>query len=307
MLYWLLLGERTLPEHALEAFPADLLSLVVPGAITGASAERLGDSVPSWATGGAYLGLPLLVLVALFARSAWRERSAQVLLAVFAAATVASLGRTLVVGGTDTDVPLPWAPFGELPLLRYAIPLRFSLYAFLAAAVIVALWLARRPSAGSWALAALVVLSLAPAVGSSAWHTPLSDPPFFATDRAKALLGPKDRVLTIPAWGRNMRWQAREDFSFALATGYTGAFPENYTRYPIYERLLSAGLDPAAGRVTPSSRAQLRRFVADKGVTAIVVQDAFAEQWGPLLSTLGARPRQEDGVVVYRLRGAAPG
>jgi hypothetical protein len=59
--------------------------------------------------------------------------------------------------------------------------------------------------------------------------------------------------------------------------------------------------------VTPSSRAQLRRFVADKGVTAIVVQDAFAEQWGPLLATLGARPRQEDGVVVYRLRGGAPG
>jgi hypothetical protein len=307
VLYWLLLGERTLPEHALEAFPADLLSLIVPGTITGASSERLGESVPSWATGGAYLGLPLLVLVGLFAWQARGDRAAQVLLAGFAAATVASLGRTLVVGGTDTEIPLPWTLAGELPLLRYAIPLRFSLYAFLAAAVIVALWLARRPHAASWALAVVVVLSLVPAIGSAAWHTPLSDPPFFATDRAKAVLGPEDRVLTIPAWGRNMRWQAREDFSFALATGYTGAFPESYTRFPIYDRLLSAGLNPDAARVTPSSRAELRRFVAAKGVTAIVVQDSFAREWAPLLGTLGARPRQEGGVVVYRLRGAAPG
>jgi hypothetical protein len=306
LLYYLLFGRRTLPEHALEAFPADLLSLVVPGSLVAASPERVGGDVPGWATDGAYLGVPLLALVGVFAWRHRASRAAQVLLVAFAAAAVAGLGRTLIVGGHDTDVPMPWAPFAELPLLRYAIPLRFTLYAFLAAAVIVALALTRRPGAGTWALAAAMVLSIVPAVGSSAWHTPLSDPPFFASDRAQEVLGPEDNVLTIPAWGRNMRWQARADFTYAMATGYTGAFPASYSRFGIYNRLLSAGLIPGAARVTPQSRAELRRFVAAKGVTAIVVQDAFAREWAPLLGTLGARPIREDGVVVYRLRGAPP-
>lgn len=304
VLYYLLFGHRTLPEHALEAFPADLLSLVVPGALLAASPGRVGDAVPGWATDGAYLGVPLLVLVGLFAWRQRRNRAAQVLLAAFAAAAVFGLGRTLVVGGHDTHVPMPWTPFAELPFLRYAIPLRFTLYAFLAAAVIVALVLARRPGVGTWALAAVMVLSIVPAVGSSAWHTPLSDPPFFAEDGAEEVLGARDHVLTIPAWGRNMRWQSRADFAYAMATGYTGAFPASYSRFPIYNRILGAGLIPGVARVTPESRAQLRRFVAAKGVTAIVVQDGFAREWAPLLATLGARPMRRDGVMVYRLRGA---
>jgi len=307
ILYYLLFGHRTLPEHALEAFPADLLSLVVPGALVAASPERVGGSVPSWATDGAYLGVPLLILVGLFAWRRRQSRRAQVLLAAFAAAAVFSLGRTLVVGGHDTNVPMPWTPFAELPFLRYAIPLRFTVYAFLAAAVIVALVLARRPGAGTWALAAVVVLSIVPTIGSSAWHTPLSDPPFFAADRAQQVLGERDHVLTIPAWGRNMRWQSRADFAYAMATGYTGAFPASYSRFEIYNRILGAGLIPGVARDTPESRAELRRFIAAKGVTVIVVQDAFAAEWAPLLGTLGARPVREDGVVVYRLKGAPPG
>jgi len=306
MLYYLLFGHRTLPEHALEAFPADLLSLAVPGALVAASPERVGGSVPSWATDGAYLGVPLLVLVGLFAWRRRHSRPAQVLLAAFVAAAVFGLGRTLIVGGHDTNVPMPWTPFAELPFLRYAIPLRFTVYAFLAAAVIVALLLARRPGAGTWALAAVVVLSIVPAIGSNAWHTPLSDPPFFAADRAQQVLGDRDHVLTIPAWGRNMRWQSRADFAYAMATGYTGAFPASYSRFEIYNRILGAGLIPGVARVTPQSRAQLRRFVAAKDVTAIVVQDAFVREWAPLLGTLGARPVREDGVVVYRLKGAPP-
>jgi hypothetical protein len=307
MLYYLLFGHRTLPEHALEAFPADLLSLVVPGSLVAASVERVGGSVPGWATDGAYLGVPLLALVGVFAWRQGRNRAAQVLLGAFATAAVFGLGRTLIVGGHDTNLPMPWTPFGELPFLRYAIPLRFTVYASLAAALIVALALARRPGAGTWALAALVVLSIVPAVGSSAWHTPFSDPPFFASGRAQEVLGARDHVLTIPAWGRNMRWQSRADFSYAMATGYTGAFPASYSRFPIYNRILGAGLIPGVARDTPKSRAQLRRFVAAKGVTAIVVQDGFAPEWAPLLGTLGARPVREDGVVVYRLRGAPPG
>jgi hypothetical protein len=101
-----------------------------------------------------------------------------------------------------------------------------------------------------------------------------------------------------------MRWQSRAGFAYAMATGYTGAFPASYTRFGIYDRILGAGFIPGVARVTPQSRAQLRRFVEAKGVTAIVVQDGFAREWAPLLGTLGARPVSQGGVVVYRLRSA---
>ena len=29
-----------------------------------------------------------------------------------------------------------------------------------------------------------------------------------------------------------MRWQSRADFAYALATGYIGAFPASYRRFP---------------------------------------------------------------------------
>ena len=295
--------ERTLPEQALAAYPADLLSFVVPGVLVAASGERAGLTVPDFATGAAYFGLPLLVLVAVFA---WMHRghgAARLLVAAFAIAAAAALGKSLVVGGDDTGIPLPWAPFAELPLLRFAIPLRFSAFAFLAAAVVVALWLTWRPTAGRWALALLVVASIAPAVGNTQWHTALADPGFFTGDDPAPQLAQDDRVLVIPAVGPSMRWHASADFGFAMAAGYLGAIPKSYTRYPMWDRLASA-FDPEATRVSPASRADLRRFVSDKGVTAVVIEESFAAEWRPLIDTLGVRPVRTGGVLLYRLAAA---
>lgn len=301
LLYYVVFRTGTLPEHALSAFPADLLSFVVPGSLVAASAERVGAANPAWATGSTYLGLPLLVLVVAFA---WAHRgglAARLAVIAFVVAAIGALGDTLHVGGDRTGVPLPWAGFAELPLLRYAIPIRFSLFVFLAAGLIVALWLAWRPSGARWALALVVMVSLLPAVGDAAWHTRLSHVPFFADGGYEAFLDESDRVLTVPVNGRAMHWQAQADFSFDLAAGYVGQDPESYSRFPIWNELVAAPVDPRAAQAAAESAGELRRFLADKGVTVIVAERSIGVPLRRLFASLGARPIETGGVLLYRL------
>jgi len=273
----------------------------VPGPLVAASPEQVGATSPAWTTGSTYLGLPLLALVGAFAWAHRRRLAARLSVIAFLLGAVAALGATLHVGGTKTGLPLPWTPFAELPFLRYAIPLRFSVFAFLAAALIVGLWLAWRPSSARWALALVVLVSLVPAVGDPVWHTRLSDVPFFSDDRYEGLLHERDRVLTIPVSGRNMRWQAQADFSFRLAAGYVGQDPEGYTRFPIWGALVAAPVDPAAARRAADSPAELRRFIEAKGVTVIVTEQGITEPLRGLFGSLGARPVKIGGVLLYRL------
>ena len=62
-------------------------------------------------------------------------------LALMAVAAVLSLGPTLLVGGEDTGIPLPWAFFEDLPLLPSLIPARLAQLTALFAGLLVALFL----------------------------------------------------------------------------------------------------------------------------------------------------------------------
>lgn len=295
LLWFMLFEPHTVPEQALKDFPADLASFVVPSPFIELATTHDPGGGPAYANGFAYLGVPLAVLLGLFALEARRRRAARLVLVVLAATLVASLGRELYVAGTDTGIPLPWALFAWLPALEYAIPVRFTGFMFLGAAVAVALWLAWHGGRARWALALVAVAFLLPNVGNTIWRTPLADPPLIENDDVGAVVGERDRVLTVPAWGANMRWQAESDFDFSMAAGYVGAFPESYQRYPAWHMLLS-------GRLRPGYAAELRRFVRDKGVT-VVLQDARnREPWNELLGTLGVRPQRVGGMLVYRLR-----
>jgi hypothetical protein len=287
------------PAQALKDYPADALSLVVPAHYQEVATGHTRAGVPDYAVGYTYLGLPLVVLLAVFVFRYRRKRAAVLLGLCVAIAAVASLGKELHVRGHDTGVPLPWAAFAELPILRYAIPIRFGLFFFLPAAVAVALWLTwargRATVWASWGLAALVVVFFLPAFGNDLWKTRLTSPAFFDSDAARSLIRDDDRVLTVPTWGETMRWHADQDFRFDLSGGYLGAFPESYSRYPAYGTVLS-------GVATPRSTADLRRFVRDKGVTVIVVDERRPGPWRRFFGTLGVKPVETQGVLVYRLR-----
>jgi hypothetical protein len=295
LLWFTLFEPHTAPEQALKGFPTDLASWFVPSPYMELATTHDPADGPSYASGFGYLGVPLAILLVLFAVETWRRRAARIVLVALAAALVASLGRELIVAGTATGVPLPWALASELPLLQYAIPVRFTAFTFLAAAISVALWLAWRGGRARWALAIAALLFLVPNAGNTIWRTPIEDPPLFEGDRHREVVGERDRVLTVPAWGANMRWHAEADFDFGLAGGYVGAFPESYTRYPAWQMLLS-------GRLRPGYAAELRRFVRAKGVTVVLVDERYLGPWRRLFESLGVRPERDGGMLVYRLR-----
>jgi hypothetical protein len=290
-LYYFFFGRHYPPGGTY--FTADLAGFSLPPpllAFTREGPQLRGSNTET------YLGLPLIALIVAFAWQQRRSRSAWLLVICLLLPAVASLGGRLIVRGDQTGIWLPWSLLAHLPVLRYAITLRFALFVILPAALIVAMWLARGGGLGRWALALLVVASFLPKPGDAAWSTKIHDPAFFQTDRYRAYLKPADHVLTIPAWGPNERWQANAKFRFKLADGYAGnPFPPSYARYPTWNTLLT-------GRLTPDYARQLRRFTADKGVTAIVVDQRVPGPWTTLFGSLGVRPVNTGGVLFYRLR-----
>ena len=216
---------------------------------------------------------------------------------------ILALGATLFVHGHKTSIHGPWWLLKQLPVLRYAIPVRFAVFYLLPAALMVALllsrWSLRQPAGmAAWGLTAVAIAFIVPNVGSSSFDTRIADPPFFASGAYKAYIHPSDNVLTIPAWGPNERWQANTGFRFNLSDGYAGnPFPPSFTRYPAWNMFLT-------GKLTPDYAAQLRRYVVDKRVTAVVVDQSVPGPWTKLFGSLGVRPVSTGGVFVYRVRPA---
>ena len=92
---------------------------------------------------GGYICLPLLAIVVLFARERWRERRARFMVYMLAWASVLAMGPLLQILG-HRMIPLPAAALVVVPLLDKSIPARFMIYAYLALAVIVVMWLAEK-------------------------------------------------------------------------------------------------------------------------------------------------------------------
>jgi hypothetical protein len=291
-LYYFFFGTQYPPGATY--FRADLAAFALPPDTVAITNSHQPGAAFKGSVLETYLGLPLILVIVLFAGQWRRSRVAWLLLICLGAAAVLSLGQELIVRGEFTGIWMPWEPFIRLPVINHAIAVRLALYVALAAAMIVALWLTRGGVA-RWALALLAIAFILPDVGNRAWHTDISDPPFVSTGKFREYLTPRDRVLTIPAWGPNERWQANADFDFKLAAGYAGnPFPRSYSRYPIWNAFIS-------GKLPRDYPRELRRFVRDKGVTAIVVDKRHTGPWRRLFGSLGVRPQDTGGVLLYRL------
>jgi hypothetical protein len=289
---YFLLGDHY-PPVALY-FSTDLAAFVLPPHAVALTNNHDPDAAFRGSATAGYLGLPLILLIAAYVWEARRSRVTWLLLSCLLVPAVASLGPGVIAREQLTDIPLPWELVDDLPLVRYLITSRFSLYVILAAALVAALWLTRGGKV-RWMLALLVVVSLLPAVGNSVWQTDTSTPAFFNSGAFRAQLTPSDRVLAVPIWGPNERWQAESGFEFKLVGGYLGTgFPEEYTRYATWETLKT-------GQLSDDYPLHLRRFVRAKGVTAIAVDKRVPGPWRKLFGTLGLPPKDTGGVLLYRL------
>jgi len=317
-LYYALTSVRVSGFQTPSDFVADLLNLFIPTHVEAAGAGWLHDVSKrfpgNYTEQGAFLGLPVIAIVVLFARNRWRSSGGRFLIVSLVLALLASLGPELTVGGHGV-IPLP-TPFGHetvtvpgvgtkfLPLFDNALPVRFALYMSLAAAVIVALWMTSRPTGDVWVwlLPALAILLLIPNPAAKIWSTTYKIPPFFTDAAYRTCLNPNEVVLPQPvrAGGPEMLWQVADAFRFRMAGGrlQTSA-PTSFLHPPSIARI-SIGDPPG-----PDQSKLLLAYFAAKGVTSVIVDKAQVAIWAPPLDRIAKR-QDVGGVLLYHVAGAAP-
>jgi len=294
LLFFLIARPHASPTQATAAFAGDLASWIVPAPEMAIARTHDLAAAPPYPF-GSYLGLPLVGIVLAYAWRSRRERRGQFLVVCVAVPALASLGGRLEIHGQYTAIGLPWGLMTDLPGLDHAIPARFPLFTFLAAAVVLATWLGTRPRASRWLPALAALLFLTPALGSAAWRYSLPRTPrLFTAARYRHVLQGAEQVLVYPIFDGE-RWQAEGGFRFRLADGAVGGYPASFLRYPIFQALLLA-------TPIPDQHSQLWRFIAAKDIDAIVVPaKSSAPAADALFAPLGVRPVNVGGARVYRL------
>ena len=292
-----------------DKFSSDLAAFVLPTQITQLGGLRFLGTTNALTSGyvesAAYLGLPLLVMIALAVRAGWRRPGVMVLAATLLVVALFSLGGRLHVGGSSS-IPLPWALLHGLPVLGLMLPARFMLYGSLIASVLAAMWLATgRRRAGPWLLALASVVSLLPAVGRDYWHSTPALPRLFTTSAYRHQIGRRDIALVLPVGidGQSMLWQAEAHLGFTMASGYVVA-PEAddpYKHYPIYPTLTYSVVKPGAERAASA-------FLSSHHVTVAILDAAAApaSPWPAILAQLGWGATTVDGALIMRPEGIVP-
>ncbi|KAA1249626.1 hypothetical protein F0Q45_14080 [Mycobacterium simiae] len=261
------------PVQDPKTYSTDLVNLVVPtpyqliapDAATHVSREFSG--LYHEATG--YLGLPLLVLLVVVAVRQWNDLRIRVASITEALLFVLSLGPWLHIGKEALPVPLPWLLFGKLPLFKHVLPGRFTLLAWLAVAVIVAIVIGRatrlapRPAA-RWLLpvvAALVLILPAPLQ-----RQPFYTPAFFRTWSSHNI-EPTETVLVAPYFinggqAAPMVWAAQADYGLRM--------PEAYAYMPQPDGRTSSG--------PPATRLSKIMLAIQDGETSLVARGEVRAQ-----------------------------
>jgi hypothetical protein len=284
-------------------FSNALLSFVVPSVLMKVGGIRFLSTSRAFEAGiiegGAYLGLPLLAMTILAVKRGWARVQTRVLICSAVIAAVCSLGGYLQLR-ENTGIPLPWWPATHLPVLGLMIPSRFVMFTSLAVALLASWWLAvSAHKVLAWALAALSVACLWPAVDRGYWKYNKPLPALFTATQFRNVITPRDIALLVPVGprGYSMLWQAETQLRFRMASGYLPPpeSPNPYKQDPVYP-MLSLGLP------VPSVQDAARSFLTRHHVTVAVVdmQLPAARPWLGILKRLGWRPESVGGAIVLR-------
>ncbi len=276
-------------------FTADFLNLFIPSTLN--LFGGFFSSVSAHFNGGvqeqdAYLGLPLLLLVYIFARQQGRTPRGRLLVASFVIILLCEFGPRLWVGGHYTAIVLPWMLAVHLPLLGSALSVRFAMFTALAAGIITAVWLAT-PGHRRWraALGGLACLALLPALHP--WR-PLPNAAFFAPQRVQQVLGPHPRLIILPFAlnGPSSYWQMQNQFGFTEVGGYLGFPPKPAQAYKAVGYMFG-------NLVPPDFGAALAEYAHAAGARYLVAGPGANPKMLAAIAALGWSAQKLDDVTIY--------
>ena len=309
-LYYLLAGFQGSGVHPQQIYVTDLVNFAVPTKLSLAGlgwAHSIAHHFPgNDSERGAYLGVPTLLIIGLFAWQRRRTASGRFLVGALLIAVLATLGAELTVDGKTSlplpwgrgILPLPWEHLGYLPLFNNVLVERLSLYVALAAALMVALWTAARGRGVlRLLLPALAILAIVPDPGAGVWATTYTVPPLFTSRAYRSCLGPHENILPLPVNnnGYSNLWQVASDFRFTMAGGYIVEHPPApfVIEHPI--AVIALGFQ------VPARQARfLRAYIREKHITSVVVDEAQTRYWAAALNRI-ATPHDVGGVRLYHV------
>jgi hypothetical protein len=300
---FVLSGRQNAPLRSSFMEGADVLNYVVPTRriwLRPSDADSVANRfTATGAERGAYVGLPLLAVAALFLARRRPGHARAILGVSLLVVAVASLGPAVRVDGHELFRGPWWVP-AKLPLTKTVIPARLTMYAGLLVALMAALWLAdgRGRDWWRWTLVVLgiVLVLLNPAARLWRAHVPQST--FFSHSTYKRYLHRGETVLVFPYGGAgwSLLWQAQAGMDFRLVDGHMGrrVIPAEERWRSVYDAL---GPGPVPPRVAPL----FRRFLRAHHVGAIVVAQGTKLRLRRLVETLRLVPTHAADVLVYRL------
>jgi hypothetical protein len=277
----------------------------------------------------AYLGWPMLIVLAVIAVLWWRRLPVRVAAVTFAVLSVASLGGTLMAGGHQhTWFRLPWYWLQSLPIAGSVIPDRFSILADGAAAALFAFGLdaARARWAPPrylgrldprWVIAGVAIVALAPLLPRPLSAGALVPPPAGWRQTFSTLQLPAGApVLVVPvpmsSFTEPLRWAADTGTPASMIGGYfTGPNPLGQAAIDgagtpgadLYlNRLWTRPDGPVTLADTPGQTllytAQIRRQLAVTGAAAVVADASPKSALGIYLISVLGRPALRTGAVL---------
>ena len=295
-------------------YVSDTLAFVIPPPVmwlsSSASAAVTRGFTGNATENGAYVGVPLIVLLVTAAVLRWHVPTVRWTALLAALLALLSLGPSLHVGGRVTSIPLPWVVLGSLPLLRNMLPARLMLFVFLGVGIVVGDLVTAAIRAGPrqrTVVVAAMLVAFVPLLPRLPFIATRSEvPPFF---RAGGGVGqqPAGSVVLVTPFSNNhsseaMLWQAAAGYSFRMPEGE--AFVPGPTLGPPRSLLQSTldGLD--RGGTAPTStgdRAQALHELSAFDVTTVIAgpspgHDQIVQY---LTALLGRPPVHSGGVDVW--------
>jgi hypothetical protein len=293
------------------AFSLPLAALVVPRPDRIWGLPALAAFSRSHPAGG-YVGIPLLVLLLVFAVVTWSSRVTRLLVITFAVIIVLAVGPDLVLPGMRA-LTLPWGRLWNLPIARSVETVRFILFGYLVLAIVLALWLAapvrsRLLLAARWGLAVVAlgaIFANLPTLAETvvapqpiykeavpSLHQTDTLPTFITAGLYRRYLKPGETVVVLSHRGNaGMLFQADADFYFRIDGGFINESLTSTDAVPLPVEMLS---DPS-----PAREQAFLSYVHAAHVGAIIVERAWSEKWMYVFGELGMQGTTVGGVTVY--------
>lgn len=305
-LYYMAIGSKELPSviNSPKMFSADLLNVLIPNPTIWLGGDSL-QSLAARFTGnfseqGAYIGIGILVILILAIRASAQERWSKPLWILLAVTAICSLGPVLWVAGVNTRIPLPWLIFTKVPIIRHALPTRFTLYVSLVIAIYIGIWLSMGAGNRKARYAATLV-SLLFLLPNPKWFAfgDVTTPAALSKTEVMQALGANANAVVLPYGylGNSMLWQLNSGMAFKMAGGYVGFVPQSQWRYKAMMYLYDAEQAPTQDAFNQA----VAEFCASNRVTAIVLAPGTSKYLATAISNLPWPKDAHGDTIVVRV------